>query len=64
MKRGRISPRIKHNFKHNLHQMKDLLITQNKAETIINVISFAIGSALIITLVATLIYGSLNGLLS
>ena len=44
--------------------MKDLLITQNKAETIINIISFAIGSALIITLVASLIYGSLNGLLS
>jgi len=44
--------------------MKSLLITSNKAETIINVISFAIGSALILTLVATLIYGSLNGSLS
>jgi len=64
VKRGRISPRIKHNFKHKYNTMKDLLITQNKAETIINIITFAIGSALIITLVATLIYGSLNGLLS
>ena len=44
--------------------MKHLLITQNKAETIINIITFAIGSALILTLVAALIYGSLNGLLS
>jgi len=44
--------------------MKHLLITQNKSETIINIISFAIGSALILTLVAALIYGSLNGSLS
>jgi len=44
--------------------MKHLLITSNKAETIINIITFAIGSALILTLVTALIYGSLNGLLS
>jgi len=44
--------------------MKHLLITSNKAETIINVITFAIGSALILTLVTALIYGSLNGSLS
>ena len=44
--------------------MKSLLITSNKAETIINIISFVIGSALILTLVTALIYGSLNGLLS
>jgi len=56
-----IYPVIKHNFKHNLHHMKHLLITSNKAETIINVITFVIGSALILTLVTALIYGSLNG---
>jgi len=44
--------------------MKHLLITSNKAETIINVITFAIGSALILTLLTALIYGSLNGSLS
>lgn len=44
--------------------MKNLLITSNKVETIINIITFAIGSALILTIVAALIYGSLNGLLS
>ena len=59
-----IYPVIKHNFKHNLHHMKHLIITSNKAETIINIISFAIGSALILTLVTALIYGSLNGSLS
>ena len=59
-----IYPVIKHNFKHNLHHMKHLLITSNKAETIINVITFVIGSALILTLVTALIYGSLNGSLS
>jgi len=41
--------------------MKDLLITSNKTETIINVVCFAIGCTLIATLCAALIYGILTG---
>jgi len=43
--------------------MKDLLITSNKTETVINVVSFVIGCTLIATLCIALIYGILNGLL-
>jgi len=41
--------------------MKDLLITSNKTETVINVVSFVIGCTLIATLCAAIIYGILNG---
>jgi hypothetical protein len=41
--------------------MKELLITSNKTETIINIVSFTIGCTLIATLCAALIYGLLNG---
>jgi len=41
--------------------MKDLLITSNKIETIINIVSFIIGCTLIATLFAAFIYGILNG---
>ena len=43
--------------------MKDLLITSNKTETVINVVSFVIGCTLIATLCISLIYGILKGLL-
>jgi hypothetical protein len=49
------------NFKHKYNTMKDLLITSNKTETIINIASFIIGCTLIATLCAALIYGLLNG---
>ena len=43
--------------------MKDLLITSNKTETIINVVSFVTGCTLVATCIFSLIYGILNGLL-
>jgi hypothetical protein len=43
--------------------MKTLLVTTNKIETILNIVFFAIGSALIVICITCLIYGIKIGLL-
>ena len=43
--------------------MKQLLFTTNKAITIFNIVSFAIGCALVATCIISLIYGIVNNIL-